>query len=170
MTQGRGHVVIEMGNFFFKTPSQFLHILALGLAVIGAGIGQRVKANLFADGNDFRFPVKKQGPDDGHAAAGKMGHGQEGLVLPRLEEIQHQGFHGVIIVMGQGNLAAAKFAGFAVHRGPAEVGTGKARGVAPMAPEGLDIDLLRIMGESVGVAEVFQFFLGKSSANMPSMV
>lgn len=61
MTQGRGHVVIEMGNFFFKTPSQFLHILALGLAVIGAGIGQRVKANLFADGNDFRFPVKSRG-------------------------------------------------------------------------------------------------------------
>ena len=25
-------MVIEMGNFFFKTPSQFLHILALGLA------------------------------------------------------------------------------------------------------------------------------------------
>ncbi len=150
-------MVVKEGILPGEAGDKLLYHLPFRVAVIGAGAFYRGNA-VDGDGvGGFFFPQVDEGADNGEARFVEKGFWQEGGNLTGGKKTHQECFHGVIMMMGIGNLIAARFKGEAVYRAPPEESAGEAAVPAALGgkPSG-DVHLPAVVGDIKAAAELPQ--------------
>lgn len=141
-------MVVNQRILFGQIGDELFDRLPLRLAVDGAGGLDRLHAVILDSLDDFPLPQIYEGADHSQVSAVKVGLRLEGADLPGVQEIQQQGFHRVVVVVGVGDLVAAVFICVTVDCPTTEKCTGETGGILGLAADDLgDIDPVDFVGD-----------------------
>ena len=93
-----------------KLGEQLLHLLALGVAVCGAGRCQDGKLCLLGKVAHVLLGHIDHRADQAQVGSGKIGHGREAAEASLKKEVEHEGLHRVVKMMPERHHVAAKYA------------------------------------------------------------
>ena len=156
-----GQMVINIRIERVELGDMLLDILTHGVAVVGAGVFDRLQTELGDELTDFAFAIVEQRTQYGDAAARQRRYRQKGAQLAAGHEIHKKCFYGIVIMMGKRDLVEAKLLGAAVGGSAAEVGTGEAGAAAFFGVCLHDVYVVAVMRKAEASAEFLQLGLGK---------
>ena len=125
-----GQMVINIRIERVELGDMLLYILTHGVAVVGAGVFDRLQTELGDELTDFAFAIVEQRTQHGDAAARQRRYRQKGAQLAAGHEIHKKCFYGIVIMMSERHLVEAQLLGTAVGGSAAEVGAGEAGAAA----------------------------------------
>ena len=154
LTHPCGEVVVEVRVIPAEHFNQLLDGLACGVAVVGAGRGDRREAVVLDRVDDFLLAEVDEGADDGNVRLIEIGFGTERVQLPRVEQTHEKGLHGIVMVMRVGDLIHMVCCGIVVDCAASEERAGKAGAfVILLRNRACDIDIHNLVGNIELLAE-----------------
>ena len=141
-------MIVNQRILFCQVGDELFDRFPFRFAVNGAGGLDRLHAVIPDGFDDFLFTQVDKGADHGQIRSVQVGFRLEGADLTRIQEIQQQSFHRVVVVMSVGHFVALMLVCVAVDCSASEKGAGEAGGVFRLAADDLgDIDLVDFMGD-----------------------